>query len=176
MSRVSKRYAKALFSLAIDEKKLDAVADDFVSINNLVASNPDFVRFISNPLITSAKQLEIVKSLFSNKIKDLTLNFLYLLSEKKRLNLLPEILQKFDELILVHRNQVRADLISAEALDRNQLKLIQANIEQITKKSVLLNTHQDKSLIGGFTVKIEDIIIDNSIRYQLSKLKEKLIS
>ncbi|MCB0283259.1 MAG: ATP synthase F1 subunit delta [Calditrichaeota bacterium] len=176
MSRVSKRYAKALFSLAIEEKKLDSVADDLNVINDLTKSNQDFVGFISNPLITSGKQLEVVKSLFSNKLNDLTLNFLCLLSEKRRLNLLPEILQKFDVLILVYRNQVRADIISADTLDKEQLKQIQDNIELLTKKSVLLNTRQDKTLIGGFTVKIEDIIIDNSIRYQLSKLKEKLIS
>jgi len=44
----------------------------------------------------------------------------------------------------------------------------------MTQKSVLLETTEDESLIGGFTVKIEDIIIDNSVRYQLVKLKEKL--
>jgi F-type H+-transporting ATPase subunit delta len=176
LSRVSIRYAKALFSLALDNNKLDAVNEDFTSIKKLAESNVEFQNFISNPLISSAKQLEVVKNLFAGKIEDITLDFLYLLSEKKRLNLLPEILQKFDELILAHRNQVIAEVISADVLDDKQLKSIQDNIEHMTNKSVLLNTRQDKSLIGGFMVRIEDIIIDNSIRYQLSKLKEKLIS
>lgn len=176
MSRVSKRYAKALFSLALEDKKLDAVADDLESIKKLTDSGDDFKNFIMNPLISSSKQLKVIKDLFAGKLEDITLNFLYLLGEKKRLNLLPEILERFDELLLVHRNQVVAEVVSADTLDDKQLKSIQGNVEQLTNKSVLLSTSQDKSLIGGFMVRIEDIIIDNSIRYQLSKLKEKLIS
>ena len=75
-----------------------------------------------------------------------------------------------------HRNQIVAELTSPSALDGKQLDLIKTNIETMTKKSVLLETKEDASLIGGFTVKIDDIVIDNSVRYQLFKLKEKLIS
>lgn len=176
MSKVSKRYAKALFSLASEEKKLDKVADDLLDIKNLIEKNDQFRAFLLNPLVSSSKQLEVVKSLFDGKINQLSLNFLFLLSEKKRLGLLAEILQKFDELLLLHRNQVMAEVVSASTLAENQLSAIKNNIEKMTSKKVLINSKKDKSLIGGFTVKIEDIIIDNSIRYQLEKLKEKLIS
>lgn len=176
MSRISIRYAKALFSLAQDQKKLDKVADDLSDLKGLLGSSDDFNKFVLNPLISGNKKAEILKSLFSGKLDPLTLDFLYLLSNKKRVNVLDEILLKFDALLLKHRNQIVAELTSPSALDDKQLDLIKTNIETMTQKSVLLETKEDASLIGGFTVKIDDIVIDNSVRYQLFKLKEKLIS
>lgn len=176
MSRISIRYAKALFSLAQDQKKLDKVADDLSDLKGLLGSSDDFNKFVLNPLISGNKKAEILKSLFSGKLDPLTLDFLYLLSNKKRVNVLDEILLKFDALLLKHRNQIVAELTSPLALDDKQLDLIKTNIETMTQKSVLLETKEDASLIGGFTVKIDDIVIDNSVRYQLFKLKEKLIS
>ncbi len=176
MSRISIRYAKALFSLAQDEKKLDKVANDLGELKILLDTSSDFKTFVVNPLISGNKKAEVLKSLFSGKLDPLTMNFLYLLSSKKRVDVLDQILQKFDELLLKYRNQVVAELTSSLVLDDKQLDAIKTNIETMTQKTVLLETNEDNSLIGGFTVKIEDIIIDNSVRYQLAKLKEKLVS
>ena len=176
MSRISIRYAKALFSLAQDEKKLDKVANDLSELKKLLGGSVDFNTFVLNPLISGSKKAGILKALFSDKLDPLTMDFLYLLSNKKRVNLLDQILLRFEELLLKHRNQIVAKLTSPSSLDSKQLDAIKTNIEKMTQKSVLLETTEDASLIGGFTVKIEDIIIDNSVRYQLAKLKEKLIS
>ena len=176
MSRISIRYAKALFSQAQDEKKLDIVAEDLAELKKLLETSVDFNAFVQNPLISGIKKSEILKSLFSGKFNPLTMNFLFLLSSKKRVDVLDQILIKFDELLLKYRNQVVVELNSPSILDEEQLNAIKANIEEMTNKSVVLETKKDASLIGGFTVKIEDFIIDNSVRYQLAKLKEKLIS
>ncbi|NOG46526.1 MAG: ATP synthase F1 subunit delta [Calditrichaeota bacterium] len=176
MSRISIRYAKALFSLAQDEKKLDTVANDLAELKELFNSNVQFKTFVLNPLLSGTKKTEVFKNLFSGKLDPLTMNFLFLLSSKKRVDVLDQILLKFDELLLSHKNQIVAEVTSPISLDDGQLDSIKSNIENITQKSVLIEAKEDSSLIGGFTVKIEDVIIDNSVRYQLSKLKEKLIS
>lgn len=176
MSRVSIRYAKALFSLAQDENNLDTLAVDLGKIEDVLNTNEDFDNFTANPLVSAHKKTEVVKALFENKINTLTLTFLYLLCTKKRLNLLREILLRFNDLLLKQRNQVHADLVSAKQLDDQQVDIIKTNIESLTQKSVVLKTKEDVSLIGGFKIKIEDIIIDNSIRNQLGKLREKLIA
>ncbi len=176
MSRISIRYAKALFSLAQDENKLNKIANDLIVLKDLLVESKDFEAFISNPLISGHKKAEIMKELFSGKIDTLTLNFLFLLCDKKRVSVLNSILERFDALLLDFRNQIVAEIASPSVLDQKQLDAIKANLETMTNKSVLLETKEDPALIGGFTVKIEDVIIDNSIRYQLAKLKEKLVS
>lgn len=52
---------------------------------------------------------------------------------------------------------------------------IKKNVEKMTGKSIVFDKRLDPSIIGGFIVKVEDIIIDNSIRFQLNKLRERLI-
>jgi F-type H+-transporting ATPase subunit delta len=176
LSRVSVRYAKALFSLALDEKKLDNVANDINEIRLLIKNNRDFSNFVVNPLISNVKQVEIIKSIFSGKVEMISMNFLELICSKKRLSHMPEIVDAFDYLLLKHRNQLYAEVTSAVSLDSQQLASIKSNLEVMTDKSVILNTRKDAAIIGGFKVLIEGIIIDNSIQYQLMKLKERLIS
>ena len=176
MSRVSIRYAKALFSLALEEKKLDIIANDLKEIEKLIEVNDQFRNFISSPLISSVKHIELVKNIFSGKVDALTINFLELISKKKRFNQLPEILIAFNELSLQYHNQLYAEITSAVALDDQQLDAIKSNLEAMTSKSIILKTKEDKTLIGGFKVMVEGLIIDNSVQYQLLKLKEKLVS
>ena len=176
MSRVSVRYARALFSLAQEEKKLDIIANDLSEIRSLIKSNADFSSFIINPLVSSIKQIAAVKGIFSGKVNDLTSNFLELICGKKRLNQLAEILDAFDKLLLKYRNQLHAEVTSAVSMDDQQLDAIKANLESMTDKSVILKTKEDSTLIGGFKVLVDGVIIDNSVQYQLSKLKEKLVS
>lgn len=176
MSRVSIRYAKAVFAAALEEKTLDKVAEDFKSIKSLIEDSKDFYSFLVNPLISSSKRVVIVKDLFAGKVQDLTFNFLQLICEKKRLNQLPEIISRFEKLIMVNKNQVFAEITSVAEIDSTQLNLIKTNLESITSKSVLLSTKNDSRLIGGFKVQVEGVIIDSSVKNQLLKLKEKLIS
>lgn len=176
MSRVSIRYAKALFSLALEEKKLDRIANDLKEIETLIEVNNQFSNFISSPLISSVKHIELVKNIFPGKVDVLTINFLELISKKKRFNRLPGILIAFNELLLRHHNQLHAEITSAVPLDDQQLDAIKSNLEAMTSKSIILNTKEDKKLIGGFKVMVEGLIIDNSVQYQLWKLKEKLVS
>jgi len=176
LSRVSLRYAKAVFALAVEEKKLDIIAADMEEIRLLINNNADFSSFISSPLISSASQVELIRQIFSGKVDKLTYNFLELICNKKRLNQLEDILIVFDDLLLKHHNQLNAEITSAVALDDLQLQAIKDNLETMTNKSVILTTKEDAALIGGFKVLVGGVIIDNSVRYQLSKLKEKLVS
>ena len=176
MSRLSKRYAKALFSLTLDEKQLDSVKKDIHKLNGLLAEDGDFSAFITNPIISRSRQMSVVKDTFSGVVSELVLNFLLLLARKKRLNVLPEIILDFNRLILVHNNQIHAEVFSSSPLTDGQIDKIRQRLAKLTNKEILMNTSIDEDLLGGFTIRVEDVIIDNSIRYQLSKLKDKLVA
>jgi F-type H+-transporting ATPase subunit delta len=99
-----------------------------------------------------------------------------MVTEKKRIALLPAIIDVFHRLVLAYRNTVEGELVSAVALNETQVEKIKTNIETMIGKSVLLKEDIDTSIIGGFVVRVEDLVIDNSIRYQLEKLREKLVA
>lgn len=175
MSRVAKRYSRALFQLALEEKKLEEVENDFIQIEDLSHESDEFKNFISNPLISEIEKAEIMAELFKDKLSDIGYNFLQLLTNKKRSSLLPDVIEEFQLMILQHRNILQGELVSVVDLSDTQIEKIKANIEKLTGKSVLFDMRLDPSIIGGFIVKVEDMIIDNSIRFQLNKLRERLV-
>lgn len=175
MSRVAKRYAKALFQLGIEEKKLEQLESDLTQMENLLKESNEFKIFIANPLISEIDKAKILAELFKDKLSDIGYNFLQLLTDKKRSFILPDIIDQFRLLLNQHRNILKGELFSVIDLSDNQVEKIKRNVEKMTGKTVMFDKRLDPSIIGGFIVKVEDIIIDNSIRFQLNKLRERLI-
>jgi len=176
LSRVAKRYAKALFQVALEQKSLDNVESDFQHVKSLLNESDEFSGFLENPLISEFEKSKIITALFKSKFEELTYDFLQLLAKKKRSSVLPDIVEQFNQILLDHRKFVEGELISAIELTDDQMTQIKLNIELATGKSVILKKQLDPKIIGGFVVKVEDIIIDNSIRYQLNKLRERLVA
>ncbi len=176
MDRIAKRYAKAVFELAVENRDVEAIETDFRSISAMLDQEDAFKAFLENPLINEHKKYGIVKEMFKDRLEPLTYNFLLLVTEKKRIDLLPAIIDVFYRLVLNYRNTVEGELVSAVALNETQVGKIKTNIETMIGKSVLLKEDVDTSIIGGFVVRVEDLVIDNSIRYQLEKLREKLVA
>lgn len=176
MNRVSKRYAKALFELALEEQLLGKIREDLHRIKQIFNENAGLSDVMSNPLVRESEKLSALRSILENDVQALTLNFLALLASRKRLSILLDVLERFELLILEYENKIEGELVSAVELSADQVEQIQNNVAQLTGKDVVLNQRLEPGLIGGFLVKVEDLIIDTSIRYQLNKLREKLIA
>jgi F-type H+-transporting ATPase subunit delta len=174
LSRVAKRYAKAIFNLALEQNALDSVKNDFEQIGNLIISNEDFAGFLQNPLINDPEKMQVLDQLLAKSLGTLTMDFLKLVSIKKRLPVLADILEQFRMLIMQHENTVEGELVSAVELDQSQFDQIRENMETATGKTVRLKPIVEPDILGGFVVKIEDVVLDNSIRAQLNKLREQL--
>ncbi len=174
MSRVAKRYAKALFALAKEESLLNEVGKDLALISAFNQQSADFSTFLSNPIINEKDKIKVLREMFRGKVQALTLNFLSLLSEKRRIPFLPQAAEEFRLMMLDYAGEVEGELISAQKLSPEQIDKIKAKVERITGKTVFLAEKVDKTVLGGFIVKVEDWVLDNSIRYQLAKLREQL--
>jgi len=176
LSRVSKRYSKALFSLALEEGILDKVAMDMTSLQELLSAKDSFYSFTKNPLVSVVHKEQVLEELFKSSFQQVTLDFVKLLSRKKRLDTLDDVVKDFAALVLRHRNQLEAEIVSAQALETEQVAAIKKRLQDIFGKEILVSLKEDPALIGGFLVNVNGQIIDNSIRYQLTKLKEQLVA
>ena len=174
MNRVAKRYAKAIFELASEKNILNTVEKDFVFLSKLIAESPALNQLLANPLIIEEKKITVLKQVIGQKINTLTFDFLQLLAAKRRLKILPAVLENFRQMMLEHRNIVEGELISAVELDQKQIAAIKSQLEQSLGKNVELRSIIQPEIIGGFVVRVQDVVIDNSIRLQLDKLREKL--
>jgi len=172
--RTAKRYSKALLQLAEEQNKVDVVSKDFVLIETVIKTSRDFYLFLKSPIINTEKKKIILRDIFKNKIDELTLKFILLITDKGREMILPTILLQYRELLDEKQRIVEANIVTAIPLSEHQTEILTNKLKQITKKNVRIKTMYDSSIIGGFKVRIKDMVLDGTISYQLEKLKEKL--
>src|SRR5690242_8499958 len=95
---IVRRYGKALFDVARKQDIVDDVRSDFVSIRSVFRSSPQLVRVLRAPTIGAVRKRELVRTLFSGRINDLTLRFLEMVIRKEREDILPDIPAAFEHL------------------------------------------------------------------------------
>ena len=174
-NRVAKRYAIALFEGAKEQQLLETVEEQVKILDSTYRSVEAFRQLIDSPVISNEEKLKIADQLFAKKLHPFVLNFLKLLIRKNREMLLPGIVAYFSELLDEHRGILRGVVYTVVPMTDKQLQALNERLNAMTGKTVILTQQVDASLIGGFVVQIKDMVIDNSIRHQLEKLKERLV-
>jgi F-type H+-transporting ATPase subunit delta len=103
-------------------------------------------------------------------------NFLRLVAENDRLEVLPEIVQRFDALKAEAERTVAVSIVSASEIDAGQAALIARSLEQRLGRAVELKFSVDPDLLGGAVIRAEDQVIDGSVRSRLESLANTLVS
>ena len=170
---VTSRYAKAFYEYADKKNSLEKISKDLLFINNTLEGSKELRSVLKSPVIKKDKKQEIIKDLFEEKIDRESLNFLNFIIEKNREDSLYGITNRFMRLSDEHAGILNAKVTSAVELDDAQKLSIKKRLEDYTNKSVRLSFALDRKVIGGFIVKIEDTVIDASVKHQLEILKEK---
>ncbi len=174
-SRVSRRYARALFELARDRKSLDRVELDMFYILEIYQQSPQFSQMLDSPVISETGKHQVLTELFQGNIHPDTFSFLSLLLKKHREGLLRDIIHHFLLLMDESRGIMRGHLQSAYPLNEQQRDALKKKLDRITGKNVVLEMQVDAFLLGGFVVRLDDTVIDHSLRNQLGKLRENML-
>jgi F-type H+-transporting ATPase subunit delta len=169
MTKTSNRYAKALFEKAIEKSSIDQVLVDLKLILNSINEEAGLVKLIKNPTITKNIKTTIFEKAFESKINRITMDFLSLVIAKSRESFLSDIIKKYIHLYNRHNNISVAQIISAQPLSEVLKEIIKQKIN--TGDSVQLDEKIDKSLLGGFIIKIGDLRYDASVRKKISNAK-----
>lgn len=172
---LARRYAGALFEAAKDADIIDKVESDLGMMTYSLNAVPRLSEALSHPLIPSVKKKEIAREIFEGNVDTITLDFLCLLIDKHREEVLTDIETEYIQIADSWRGIVKAVVTSAVALTDDEQHRIQSKIAAQTGKTVALEIHQDPSLIGGVIVKIGDTIIDGSIKSYLAALRDQLL-
>ncbi|HMB41503.1 MAG TPA: ATP synthase F1 subunit delta [Balneolaceae bacterium] len=172
-SKAAKRYANAYLETALELKVLEKAKEDMLLIQETYKSSPDLRIFLRSPVIKKDKKRAAIEAIFSDKVQDITNNLLKILSDKDREMLIEDITGFFMDLYNIHHGNIKVSVSSAYKLDKKQEKALINKLEDVSGKNVLLHTTIDESLLGGLKVRIDDTVIDGSVKYKLSQLKDK---
>ncbi len=173
--KAAKRYAKALFELATDQ--LDMVQNDMQLVKKTFEENPKLVKVVKDPTIGASKKLNIINTIFDNKVSKETQKLINLLGQKDRLSLLRDIASAFNELYKNSKGIKEATVITAVPLSDTLKDNILKKIKELTgSQHIKLTNIVDPKIIGGFILNMDDLRYDASISGKLVKIKSKLLA
>ncbi|GBF98293.1 F-type H+-transporting ATPase subunit delta [Raphidocelis subcapitata] len=173
---VSASYAKALVELAEEKGRLEQVHADVDAMAGLVKDNAKLRDLLFSPVIEDDKKKAVLAKVSKEAgFQKFTSNFLNLLVEKDRLNLLDEICESFEEQYCELTDTQVATLRSAVKLEQEQQFLIAKKLQELTgSKNIKLKPVIDTTLIAGFVVEYGSSQIDLSIRGQVERVADSL--
>ncbi len=169
--RISYRYAKALYDVSVDKnrKKISGTLKSVLDLFN----NKELKQYILDPTLSLEETLNIIKY-FVSDLKGLSERFITLLIEKRRLNILKDVLFQFEDIVLLNDRRVFVKVETAEKIEDEELKFIENIVREDTGLEPNLDIVINDELIAGAIVKYEDKIIDMSIVGRINRIKQEI--
>lgn len=174
--KLGDRYAKSILQLSEERNEVEAVHKDFELIEGTCRSNPDFLNMLRSPLVGSDKKQTILNLVFKDRLTEMTRQLIEIIVRKKRERYLFDIAVRFGELYDKTHNITRGVLTSAAPLSDAQRKTILEMVEKQMGTSFKMEEKIDPELIGGFTLKVGDLLFDGSTSARLRDLKKEFLS
>ncbi|MDI9355680.1 MAG: ATP synthase F1 subunit delta [Chitinophagaceae bacterium] len=177
--RVAHRYAKTILEISYEQKNVESVKQDMMLLHETCYRNPDFVTMLKNPTVFNSKKIEIIKNIFQNKMHPLTISLFEIMSKKRRENVIPFMRDAFFKQYYEIENIVRVEITTPVSLSdaiRNALSLRLKNFSYTNKKKIHIVESLDTSLIGGFTLEVDEYFLDESVKNKMHRLRKNLLA
>lgn len=174
-ARLAKRYAQALFRAAAEQNYVQEVAAELATVEQVFAV-PAVFSFFTNPGVAAADKKDALGRVFGPHLSAFTQNFLFHMTEKRRIPVLPEVFQAYRELVKEAGNIVTVEVVTAVPLAEPDQGLLAAQLADITGKTIELSARVDQRILGGLILQIGDKRIDNSVITKLERMKSQLAS
>ena len=172
---VSKTYGDALFELATEESKQDALYEEALGIKKFIEENDDFIKMMNHPQISREDKETVIENVFKGRASDDMTGFLTLLVQNGRFAELESVIDYFIAKIKEYKKIGVAYVVTPLPLSDNQKSDIEKKLLDTTDyESMEMNYEIDESLIGGMTIRVGDRVVDSSIKSKLEKLTAEL--
>lgn len=170
-STSSKNYAKALAGLAEDKlMSYEDINKDLDIISKIIESSPDLEKVLENITISNDAKTKIIDEVFKNQVNDKVINFLKILIDKNKFNHFNSIKSAFKKILDEVNNIKRVEVISAITLTDTHKSKITEKLKNKLGKDIIANWVEQPEIIGGLIIKIEDDVIDSSLKNKLENL------
>ena len=171
---MAKKYARALYNVAVQQEDVKKVSNRINYIANVMKAVPEFTQLLQTHRVSTENKINILKNVLKDNVSSLEIELISHVLEYNNILILPDIAKHFEYLVETDSNLVNMAITSATELSAKEVEHIQSNIESQLNKKVDVRTTIDKSLIGGVRLRVGNIVIDNTISRRLDMLKNTL--
>lgn len=173
-SEVASVYANALFSLAHEEGDL-VLQQTRASLREmavLFSLYPDLTRLLSLPTLSCSEKQDIAAKIFGKE--GLAVRLLNLLIDHVRVPFLGEIADAFDREMMFYQDTELVSVTTAVSMSEEQMERLERALHEKLGKTIRITERVDRSIMGGIIVQYGDTRIDNSLKFRLDALRERL--
>lgn len=175
-SPAARRYAKALFMLGVEEKRLEALTREVQSLAEVVTSSPELQQVLANPVVAVQTRRAVMTDILARlSVSPTVRNAALLLTDRRRGALLPAIAEDLQRLADEQSGKLQAEVTSAAPLTEAQYAALTATLEKLTERKITLSRKTDPTLIGGVVTRIGDKVYDGSLKGRLEELRQSAL-
>lgn len=172
----AKKYAKALIEVAAEDNAVVKYGEQLRSIAETLGVSAELGKVLLNPMYTLEERQAVGDALCDKLGTSSALkNFLRMLVERRGVRMFPDIDRAYSRLEDVLEGRVRAEVHAPTELAEATIAEVKEKLRAETGKDVILTFKKAPELIGGFVVRMDNLILDGSIKAQLVSMKEKLL-
>lgn len=174
---VANRYAYALFQLAEEKNMIEVVSKELQVMKEVSEAAPDFTKFLRHPKVTVAQKRECIQKGFGQAVSEASLHTFFLLIDRKRIDILIPMINKFQALAYEAQDMAEALVYSAQPLtEQEQQQIATIFAKKVGKSKLVVKNVVNPELIGGIKIRIGDRIYDGSVKAQLERMERQLIA
>lgn len=175
ISELARRYAKAVFELAVDNRTQDKLIDELRLLQEAFNKDPEIREFLTNPMVPRADRVAALeKALEGKALSKEAIDLVLLLARKDRFGLFNEVVLAYEAEVDAANNVCRGTVRSAVVLSAEERQRVEATVENAIKKKVIMTYKVDPSVIGGLVAQVGSFTFDDSISSHLRRLNEEL--
>ena len=170
---IERPYANAAFAMA---KRDEALAHWSQALSTLVAAsgNQKVGAMLDSPEISDEEKANRLSQICGDELEERTIQFVHVLAQNKRLNILSDIQDQFELLLAAEQQVLDVAITSAYPVSDQEASMLSQSLAAKYAKEVSLTTDVDERLIAGAIIRAGDTVIDGSLRGKLDKLTETL--
>ena len=165
---LAKKYGRAIYEIAAEQHCLEQTEEDLRLIADTIGKSKELGEILNHPLLA-------IKKLFADKVQPIVLQFCYVVIDKGRIADFAAMADVYANLAHHGMGMEEAVVTSAFPLTKSQVDALKAKLAEITGSKIIMKQKVDASLIGGFTVRMGDRLIDGSIARQLAALRSQMM-
>lgn len=172
---IAQRYAQALMGIGEDNNTLDVFKENLLAVKKVFEENKDLDLFLNHPTIPVGEKKSLIDEILKDKISAFILNIIKILLDKNRFFLYGSIVNNYISLLNEKRNISTAKIITAIEISEEIKNKVKEKLEKVFEVNVEVETAVNPEIIAGMVVKMQDKVIDGSIKTKIENMQRQVI-
>ena len=169
----ARRYAQAVFEIALEKKELERWQSDLQKIVGTVG-DASFLAAMESPKIKFDDKVRLLSERLGD-VNPLVLNLVRLLITRAGIGMIGDIADEYQRLLDGYHGIEPAEVITAVPLDDKDIQKLTENLSALVGKKIVLKSEVDPRVIGGIVARVGGKLLDGSTRSKLAALRRELV-